>query len=120
MSEISVENILQQIVQLPPAEQAKLQQLWAAQKAAPQPAKAALDKRVPPIPLPDYRPAQRWLAEYARQYARQWVALDGDRLIAHGPEAPAVYAAARVNGAYLPLVTLVEDPDAPPFVGGWR
>ncbi len=56
MSEISVESILQQIVQLPPAEQAKLQQLWAAQKAALQPAKAALDKRVLPIPLPDYRP----------------------------------------------------------------
>ena len=120
MSEITVETILQQIVQLPPAEQAKLQELWAAQKAAPQSAKAALDKRVPPIPWPDYRPAQGWLAEHARQYAGQWVALDGARLIAHGPEAQAVYAAARADGAYLPLVTLVEDPAAPPFVGGWR
>jgi hypothetical protein len=117
MSENTVENILSQIVQLPPAEQAKLRQLWEQQGQSPQPPPAPSGHRVRPIPQPDYRPALRWLAEHAREYAKQWVALDGDRLIAHGSEARAVYAAAQADGAYLPLVTLVEDPDAPPYIG---
>jgi Family of unknown function (DUF5678) len=50
------------------------------------------------------------------EYGGQWVALDGDRLIAHGPEADAVFTAARQDGAYLPLVTFIEPADALPFV----
>jgi hypothetical protein len=45
------------------------------------------------------------------------VALDGDRLIAHGKDAAEVFAAADADGAYLPLVTYVIPADAPPFIG---
>lgn len=118
MSEITVENIFTQIVQLPPIERFRLQRLLdQLEQAEQKPSKVPLDPRVPPIPQPDYRPSMRWLTEHAREYAGQWVALDGDRLIAHGPDARAVYAAANADGAYLPLVTQVEDPDATPYIG---
>jgi len=118
MSELTAENIFSQIVQLPSAELRKLRGLLDQFERAEQaPPKSHLDPRVSPIKQPDYRPSMRWLAEHAREYAGQWVALDGDRLIAHGPDARTVYAAANADGAYLPLVTQVADPDAPPYIG---
>lgn len=53
----------------------------------------------------------RWLTEHRKEYAGQWVALDGDKLIASGPNASLVYEAARESGAALPLVTEVEASD---------
>jgi hypothetical protein len=45
------------------------------------------------------------------------VALDGDRLIAHGENAEEIFAAADAEGAYLPLITYVPPADSPPFIG---
>ena len=55
--------------------------------------------------------------EHAHEYGGQWVALDGDRLIAHGTNADEVFAAADVDGAYLPLVTYIPPTNAAPFAG---
>jgi uncharacterized phage-associated protein len=60
----------------------------------------------------------RWIAEHGREYAGQWVALDGDRLVGHGRSAREVYEAARDAGVQLPLVVRIEPDDQPPF-GGW-
>jgi len=60
----------------------------------------------------------RWLAEHREEYAGQWVALDGERLLASGANAREVYDAARRSGVELPLVVQVESPDELPF-GGW-
>lgn len=60
----------------------------------------------------------RWLNEHKAQYAGQWVALDGDRLISHGKIAQEVFAAAEASGVHLPLVVRVESQDELPF-GGW-
>jgi hypothetical protein len=79
--------------------------------------KPPLDRRVAPRPIPDSTREMKWLAEHARDYAGQWVALDGDRLIAHSFTHDQVRAAAEADGAWLPLITFVEDPDAPPFAG---
>jgi Family of unknown function (DUF5678) len=57
----------------------------------------------------------RWMNEHSHEYGGQWVALDGDRLIAHGKNADEVVAAADADGAYLPLVTYIPPADAPPF-----
>jgi hypothetical protein len=57
------------------------------------------------------------MEEHASEYGSEWVALDGDRLIAHGPDADAVFAAADADGACLPLVTFILPADAPPFAG---
>ncbi len=59
----------------------------------------------------------RWMSEHAQEYGGQWVALDGDRLIAHGDNAEAVFAAADEDGAYLPVITFLPPLDAPPFAG---
>jgi Family of unknown function (DUF5678) len=107
MSE-SVENILKQIAELPSEEQSKLQRMIEAQQSR---SGLPLDKRVPPRSVPGSEREMKWLREHAREYANQWVALDGDRLIAHGVDATEVYAAAGVDEARLPMVTFVEDPD---------
>jgi hypothetical protein len=65
---------------------------------------------------PDPTPAMEWLRLHSKEFGGQWVALDGDRLIAHGPDAMAVYAAAEADGAYLPMIDYIEPADALPFV----
>jgi hypothetical protein len=60
---------------------------------------------------------QRWLDEQREEYQGQWVALEGDRLLASGPDGRAVYEAARAAGVRAPLVTRVEPRDELPFAG---
>jgi hypothetical protein len=132
MSELTADNIFSQIVQLPSSELTRLRRMLdqmdqteqtpfepplAHQEKAEKKPKPPLDKRLQPKPMPNSKREFQWLSEHAREYAGQWVALDGDRLIAHGPDARSVYAAANADGAYMPLVTQVEDPDAPPYIG---
>jgi uncharacterized protein DUF5678 len=65
---------------------------------------------------PDPAPAMEWLHLHSKEYSGQWVALDGGRLIAHGPDAMEVYAAAEADGAYLPMIKYIEPADALPSV----
>jgi Family of unknown function (DUF5678) len=119
MSTITAESMLQLIEQMPLTEQLKLKQLIAQRdESQAQPANGSssqikqLDKRIPPIPMPNNgAESSRWIAEHRREYAGQWVALDGARLIAHGTNHDEVWAATQADGAYLPLVTFVEDPN---------
>jgi hypothetical protein len=111
MIDITVTDILTQIATLPQTEQIKLRHLLAQQQHEfPQPLQRSRDRRVPPIPVPDSRREMQWLAAHAREYVGQWVALDGDRLLAHGPHHHEVWATAEASGVYLPLVTFVESP----------
>lgn len=59
-----------------------------------------------------------WLATHAAPYAGQWVALNGSQLIAHGPDAAAVRAAARAANVERPLLTHLPEQSDLPF-GGW-
>ncbi|MGH9755594.1 MAG: DUF5678 domain-containing protein [Blastocatellia bacterium] len=127
MSEITADNIFSQIVQLPSSELTRLRHLLDQmdqaeqkpsepmlthqQKVEKKRPKPPLDKRVPPIPVPDSAREMRWIANHRREYAGQWVALDGDRLIAHSPNHDEVWVAAQADGASLPMVTFIEDPD---------
>lgn len=61
---------------------------------------------------------QRWLIDHRARYAGEWVALDGDLLIAHGPDGREVLAEARRAGVAIPFVVRVETGDELPF-GGW-
>jgi len=108
MSTVTIETILTQIAQLPPDERRKLRQMLEQEEPRTKP---PLDKRVPPIPMPDGKLEMAWLRDHRREYIGQWVALDGNRLIAHGTDHQQVFAAAEADGAYLPLITFIEDPD---------
>lgn len=61
----------------------------------------------------------RWLDENREKYSGQWVALDGDRLIASGPTAQEVYSKAKAEGVEVPFVELVTDREPMPSTSGW-
>ncbi|HLG14306.1 MAG TPA: DUF5678 domain-containing protein [Blastocatellia bacterium] len=61
---------------------------------------------------------QQWLIDHRAQYEGEWVALDGDLLIAHGPDGREVMAEARGAGVAIPFVVRVESGDELPL-GGW-
>lgn len=112
MSSMTAESILPLIAQLSQPERAKLRVLLDQQAESEQPTKAPRDKRLPSKPMPaNAKDAMNWIAEHRREYAGQWVALDGDRLIAHGNSHDEVWDAAQADDAFLPMVTFVEDPD---------
>lgn len=60
----------------------------------------------------------QWMKEHQVEYAGQWVALNGDCLIAHGASARQVLEEADKSGAKLPFIARIESPEDPPF-GGW-
>lgn len=116
MSEMTADALFNQITLLPVSEKLKLRALIDAQLKNPAEAANGV-KLVKPIRMPDPEPSMRWMNERASEYGGQWVALDGDRLIAHGENAEEVFVAADADGAYLPLVTYIPPADAPPFAG---
>ena len=61
----------------------------------------------------------RWLHENREKYAGQWVALDGDRLIANGSTAKEVYSKAKAESVQIPFVELVTERDPVRLTGGW-
>jgi len=58
-----------------------------------------------------------WINQHRDEYLGEWVALQGDCLIAHGSDARQVYLAAREAGISTPYVVRVERVE--PFTGGW-
>lgn len=72
---------------------------------------------VPPFDAPDPAPSVRWIEEHRQEYASQYVALDGDRLIASSHDAQEVIAAVRASGVAAPFFTLIPPVDALPFAG---
>jgi hypothetical protein len=60
----------------------------------------------------------RWLKDHRHEYMGQWVALDGDRLVAHGTNAREVFQAAREAGVKAPFIEQILPTDDMPF-GGW-
>ena len=61
---------------------------------------------------------QLWLREHGREFIGQWVVLDGDRLVGHGPDPQPIVAQARAEGVAAPFVELVSE-EKGPFMGGW-
>jgi Family of unknown function (DUF5678) len=108
LSDSRIEDILREIAQLSQSEQHRLRHLLDQRED-----EAASHGRAVSslIPVPDSARELQWLVDHAPQYTGQWVALDGDRLIAHGPVASEVFDAADADGAHLPLVTFVERPE---------
>jgi hypothetical protein len=112
----TAELIWAEIATLPVAEREKLRMLFnrpTAELAAPAPPNGF----IPPFDDSDTAPSLRWLEEHRNEYAGQYVALNGDRLIAHGTDPQQIIAAVRASGLNGLFFTLVPAADAPPFAG---
>ena len=115
MSTLTAESILMLIEQLPSTERRRLNQLLKQQEAVR--AKPPLDQRVPCEPMPDRTREMNWIEEHKHEYAGQWVALEGDRLIAASPIQQEVWDAVNTDGPTLPLVHRIPSPDDLPYIG---
>ena len=64
------------------------------------------------VPSRDRTREMKWIDENRAAYADQWVAVNGDRLVAAGADALKVFAAAKTEGIQVPFVVhvLPEDP----------
>lgn len=70
------------------------------------------------LPVRDYSRENDWLEKHRDEYDGQWVALDGDNLIAAGFDGKEVAQKVRdlgINGAYL---VFVEGSNRPRFISG--
>ena len=101
----TLEQIIDEARALSPAEKLKLRQ--------------ALDRELEQAASAQSRAVEStWVERHRDMYLGQWVALDGDTLIAHGPNAREVYLAAReagIDGPYIVHIT----PEVEPYIGGW-
>jgi hypothetical protein len=69
------------------------------------------------LPVKDRSRENEWLRNHRDEYAGQWVALDGKKLIASGDDLKEVVKTARELGAPDALMLRVESRDALPFAG---
>jgi hypothetical protein len=104
----TVEQIIEEARKLPVEEQRRLRA-----------ALDALDSNGDTQPI--YRTNEReraWINAHRDEYLGQWVALDGDDLIAHGTDARSVYEEALARGISAPYLVHVM-PKVEAYVGGW-
>lgn len=106
----SLEQIIKSIEQLPASEQERIRR-WLDENGTPNGRDIAHSDRS--------AKSLRWLHENREKYSAQWVALDGDRLIASGATAKEVYSKAKAEGVEIPFVELVTGRESGPFTGGW-
>ncbi len=115
--EVTAENIMTLIEQLPSTERTRLDELLAEHTSEPAKAKPPRDKRVPSQPMPDSTREMEWVEQHKHEYPGQWVALDGDRLIAASPNRMDISVAIKADGAKLPLILRIPSPDDLPYIG---
>jgi hypothetical protein len=104
------EAILDRVRRLPPAKQEEVLRFAEGLQRA---------QRTRMVPCSDRTKEMKWLAANRSAYADQWVAVEGDRLIAADRDPLKVFAAAKAEGILVPFVVHVLPEDALPFVPGW-
>ena len=109
----SLDQIIKSIEQLPASEQERIRQ-WLDEKGT-----SNGEENTSQVHGSRSAKSLRWLDENREKYSGQWVALDGDRLIASGSTAKEVYSKAKAEGVEIPFVELVTEGESGPFTGGW-
>lgn len=108
MASADVERIIEEVRRLPPDEKRRLRQVLDREdQATVEPSERSVD----------LSRELRWIEEHRVEYAGQWVAVRGDRLLGSGPDGRQVYEAARAAGDERPFVTRVEPVGELPFAG---
>ena len=113
----SVKMLAQEASRLSHTEQLELAALLIQNVGAPIPAQAARRPTSTKRHISRDR-EMRWLAENRNEYVGQWVVVEGDRLIASGPDSREVFQAAKQAGIQIPFLVHVEPENQLPF-GGW-
>lgn len=108
MASAEVDRILQEARGHPPDEQRRLRDARDREDHA---------KVRPSDRVVDLSRELLWIEEPRREYAGQWVAVRGDRLLSSRPDGREVYRAARAGGDERPFVNRVEPADNLPFAG---
>jgi hypothetical protein len=70
------------------------------------------------LPVRDFSREHDWLAKNRDEYDGQYVALDGDTLLAHGENGKEVAAKVKELGIKSAYIVLVEGSNRPPFISG--
>ncbi len=119
MEGITLENVVEQVRQLSVEDQKKLR-LMLNETPVYVDCESSLPIKPRIIstngPMKDRSRESEWLHEHSEEYAEQWVALDGDRLLASGPELKPVAGAAEQAGVKNALYVFVESRKAPPLI----
>ena len=71
------------------------------------------------VPSRDRTMEMKWIDLNRAAYADQWVAVEGDRLVAAGNDPLQVFAAAKEEGIQTPFVVHMLPEDPLPVVPGW-
>ena len=108
----TAEQLIETIRNLPEAEREKFFDLAEAENLHRFP-----EKRTPAEDV-KFRQAMKWIKDNREQYKGQWVALDGDKLLASGTDGQKVHAEARTKGVEFPFMHRVSVKETDPF-GGW-
>ncbi len=104
----TLEQIIEEAKKLPVEEQRRLRA-----------ALEALDSNGDAQPAYGTRERERvWIETHCDEYLGQWVAVEDDRLVAHGTDPRQVYLAARDAGIEVPYLVRVEKREEP-YTGGW-
>ncbi len=112
MATTTIESVLQQFKALSPNEQMELRNLIGRPTANGRAANARPNLKLDPKD----EASMRWMVDNEHFYLGKWIALDGDRLVAHGPNYAEVAAAAKTDGVELPLIYFAEPEPERPFL----
>jgi hypothetical protein len=104
------EAILDKVRHLPPAKQEEVLRFADGLQRQPTPRQ---------VPVRDRNREMKWIADNRSAYAGQWVAVEGDALVAAAIDACEVFRAAKAEGIAIPFVVHILPEDPLPFVPGW-
>jgi len=116
MSESTLEDVLARIDSLSPQDRRQVRSALK-QDSSERVTTAPLHEPTAGAPVKDMIREAGWLEHHGKEYAGQWVALDGDRLVAASTNAKDALAAARAAGVADALIVRVASLDALPFAG---
>jgi hypothetical protein len=105
----TLQQILEEAMKLPPEDRHRLRAALDSLEANGDAALAYINNEQ----------ERAWIEAHREQYLNQWVALDGDRLIAHGADAKRVYDEAKKQGITSPYLERIS-PKQEAFIGGWQ
>lgn len=68
---------------------------------------------------PDRSREYAWIKKHGAEYSGNYVALEGEQLLAHGADGATVLAAARQAGVAVPFLVRLDNTQEEGFWGGW-